>query len=141
LVSCSSTRSFRRVTRLGSKPCSPAPIRIYDSKPASSKVVDLGRYIDHNRKVVRSNTGQIRFDYGRGLCTIDARAAQGATGFLKTAGPLVLSAVTVDSENAYATVLVDLNGNARGVLKAVASGATLKLTLPRDAMYVVLKSE
>jgi len=196
------------------------PVKVhYDSKPAPSTIADLGRFIDHNRKVASSNTGQVRFDYGRGVCLIDAPAAQGASGFLKAAGPVVLSAVTVASENAYATVLVvsldgaalsrsrrvlvqvgtrarptgwadreatftgddgkqtfhgkqvvdtgrmpwavedtkvtltvktpvlrtatllDLNGNARGALKAVASGATLKLTLPRDAMYVVLKSE
>ena len=58
------------------------------------------------RKIVRSNTGQLAWDYGRGLCTLDAPKAQGATGFLKSNGPIKLSDVTIKSDNSYATVLV-----------------------------------
>jgi hypothetical protein len=83
------------------------PVKVhYDSKPAPAKVADLGRFIDHDRKVVRSNTGEIRFDYGHGTCTIDAPCAAGASGFLKTHGPFELKSVTIDSRNEYASVLV-----------------------------------
>ena len=90
------------------------PVKVrYDSDPAMTKVADLGHLIDHKGKVVRANTGQVRFDYGRGLCTIDAPQAQGVTGFLKTVGIVELSDVTIGSENAYATVLVvSLDGEA-----------------------------
>ena len=86
----------------------------YDAKPASRpKIVDLGRFIDHKRKIIRSNTGQIRFDYGQGVCTIDAPARVGASGFLKKHGPVERSSVTIDSQNEYATVLVvSLDGEA-----------------------------
>jgi hypothetical protein len=79
---------------------------VYGSEPAKTTVSDPSRFIDRAQKVVRSNTGQIMWDYGRGFCTVDAPKAQGATGFLKPLGPIKLSDVTIRSENAYATVLV-----------------------------------
>jgi hypothetical protein len=79
---------------------------VYGSDPAKTKVADPSKYIDRERKVVRSNTGQLAWDYGRGLCTLDAPKAQGATGFLKPMGPIKLSDVTIRSENSYATVIV-----------------------------------
>jgi hypothetical protein len=83
------------------------PVKVkYDSDPAKTKVADLGGFIDHDRKVVRGNTGQVRLDYGRGLCTIDAPQAQGACGFLQNIGPVELSSVSLRSENHYASVLI-----------------------------------
>jgi hypothetical protein len=79
---------------------------VYGSDPAKTTVADPSRFIDRARKVVRSNTGQITWDYGRGFCTIDAPKAQGVSGFLKPVGPIKLSDVTIRSENAYATILV-----------------------------------
>ena len=79
---------------------------VYGSDPAKTMVADPSRFIDHERKVVRSNTGQIAWDFGRGLCTLDAPRAQGATGFLSSVGPIKLSDVTIRSENVYATVFV-----------------------------------
>jgi hypothetical protein len=79
---------------------------IYGSDPAKTTVADLGRAIDRERKVVRSNTGQLAWDYARGLCTLDAPRAQGVTGFLRPIGSIRLSDVTIHSENQYATVLV-----------------------------------
>ncbi len=78
----------------------------FDSNPTQTKVADLRPFIDANRKIITSNTGQIRFDFGRGLCVIDAPCAQGASGFLKQAGPIELGAVTISSTNDYASVLV-----------------------------------
>jgi hypothetical protein len=83
------------------------PVKVhYGSAAELTKLADLGELVDPKAKVVRANTGQIRFDYGRGLCTIDAPKAQGVTGFLKNAGSVDLSDVTIDSRNSYATVLV-----------------------------------
>jgi hypothetical protein len=79
---------------------------VYGSDPAKTQVADPSRFIDRERKVVRSNTGQLMWDYGRGFCTLDAPKAQGATGFLKLLGPIKLSDVTINSENAYVTVIV-----------------------------------
>ena len=79
---------------------------VYGSDPAKTRVADLARSIDRKARVVRSNTGQLSWDYGRGLCTVNAPAAQGATGFLNRAGAVSLGDVTIRSDNDYATILV-----------------------------------
>ncbi len=79
---------------------------VFGSEPAKTAVVDLDKYIDREKKLVRAVTGELVWDYGRGLCTIDAPRSQGATGLLKSVGPIKLHDVTINSGNSYATVLV-----------------------------------
>jgi hypothetical protein len=74
--------------------------------PARTRVVDLARYIDHQKKVVTSITGEIALDYGGGLCTVDTPRAQGACGFLAKAGLIRLRDVAFRSNNGYAAVAV-----------------------------------
>ena len=38
-----------------------------------TRVADLSRYIDHDKKLVRSITGEVTLDYNVGLCTVDTR--------------------------------------------------------------------
>lgn len=66
-----------------------------DGGPA--KLRDLARYIDRKAQVVRSSTGELRLDYGRGVLTIDAPAAQGVSGALRGAGKTELRDLTVAS--------------------------------------------
>jgi hypothetical protein len=119
------------------------PVKVhYDSDPALTKVTELSHLIDPKSKVVRANTGQVSFDYGRGLCTIDAPQAQGVTGFLNSAGTVELSGVTVDSKNAYATVLVvSMDGEAltqsRRVLVQVGTTARPTGWVERDRAFAV----
>ena len=56
--------------------------------------------------MVRSITGQLYMDYGKGLCVLNAPKAQGVTGFLKKAGVVKCADVEIQSGNDYATVLV-----------------------------------
>ena len=82
------------------------PVEVkYDGDPSKNKVVDLARYIDPNKKTIRSITGEVTFHYGDGLCTVDAPKAQGACGFLKKAGLIRLGDIAIRSGNAYATLL------------------------------------
>jgi hypothetical protein len=74
--------------------------------PAKSRVVDLSRYIDTQKKVVRSITGEVTFDYGGGLCTLDTPKAQGACGFLAKAKTIRLGDIAIRSQNGYAAVVV-----------------------------------
>jgi hypothetical protein len=67
-------------------------------KPGSVKLSDLSRYIDHQRQTVVSTTGELRLDYGRGLLTIDAPAAQGASGGLAQAGKMETRDLTIASD-------------------------------------------
>lgn len=77
----------------------------YSPSPPPSQVIDLSPYINPKSRSVRSNTGQLNWDYGRGICTLDSPKAAGATGFLKAAGEIKLSQVAITSGNDYATVL------------------------------------
>jgi hypothetical protein len=87
---------------------------------------DLARYIDHQRRVVTSSTGQLRLDYGKGVLTIDAPAAQGASGALREAGEVKLKdlAITSNLELGH-IVAVSLDGQplatARKILLQVMS--------------------
>jgi hypothetical protein len=77
----------------------------YGGNPARSTAADLGQYIDESKKTIRSITGELEWDYGRGLCTLNAPKAQGVTGFLRKVGTIKLADMTIASGNDYATVL------------------------------------
>jgi hypothetical protein len=82
------------------------PVEVkYDGDPAKSRVVDLSRYIDTKKKLIRSITGEVALDYNVGLCTVDAPKAQGACGFLAKAGMISLKDLTIRSANTYAAIL------------------------------------
>ncbi len=73
--------------------------------------VDLGKFIDREKKRITSSTGQIVWDYGKGLVTVNAPRSQSAIGFLAQAGPIRLGDVIIDSKNEYGTVhLISLDG-------------------------------
>ncbi len=78
----------------------------YDGDPSKSKVIDLKPYIDDAAKTVKSITGELALDYGKGLCTLNAPKAQGVTGFLKKQGDFKFADVSIHSGNDYATILV-----------------------------------
>jgi hypothetical protein len=69
-------------------------------------VMDLSEYIDESSRTVRSATGEITWDYGSGLVTVNTPCAQGATGFLAKAGRIELGDIALQSGNEYGTVLV-----------------------------------
>lgn len=83
------------------------PVRVvYGGDPAKSTAVDLAKYIDHDKKTVRSITGEIETNYGQGLYRVNAPKAQAVAGFLGEAGPQKLSDVEIACKNKYATVVV-----------------------------------
>ncbi|MHC4716982.1 MAG: hypothetical protein ACYS5V_08435, partial [Planctomycetota bacterium] len=78
------------------------------------------RFIDREAKIVRSSTGQLRWDYGRGLVTFHTGRSQGAAGFLAQAGPVKGPDVTIDCRNQYAAVIViSLDAKALGQSKKI----------------------
>jgi len=83
------------------------PVRVvYGSDPAKTEVIDLGKYIDRQGKIVRSDTGQIETDYGKGVYRVNAPEVQAAAGFLQEAGVQQLADVEIDCHNKYATIVV-----------------------------------
>jgi hypothetical protein len=81
-------------------------VDVTEAGAGPSKVADLSRYIDRGARKVRSATGELTWDWGRGLVTIDAPAAQGATGLLQQAGVISLGDVTIAAGVEYGSVLV-----------------------------------
>jgi hypothetical protein len=79
--------------------------------PASIRVADLSSHIDDAAKTIRSVTGELLWDYAVGLVTLNAPAAQGATGFFRSAGPVETDNLRIESGMEYgAVVLVALDG-------------------------------
>ena len=74
-----------------------------DAKPLTQ---DLSKHIDRTAKVVRSVTGQLAWNYGTGLLTVDSPKSQAVSGFLAKAGVLKLADLTIESAMEYGTVHV-----------------------------------
>ncbi|MGD0769775.1 MAG: hypothetical protein ABSB42_16450 [Tepidisphaeraceae bacterium] len=89
------------------------PVTVNYGVAGQNTVADLSGFVDRQKKIVSSNTGEIRLDYNIGMCTIDAPCAQGATGLLNHAGNIHLSTIDIASGNRQASVLVvSLDGQA-----------------------------
>ncbi len=84
---------------------------VYDSDPAKTTVADLSRCIDRAGKTVRSITGEVELNYGKGVYRVNAPRAQAVAGFLAEAGTQKLADVEITCRNAYATIItVSLDG-------------------------------
>ncbi len=84
---------------------------IGDNPGSSSTLPELDKHIDRNAKIVKSATGELTFDYGKGLVTLNAPCAQGATGFFQSSGPLTLGDVALNLQFEYgAAFVVSLDG-------------------------------
>lgn len=67
--------------------------------------VDLKNYIDTERQIVRSMTGELFWDAGRGVMVVNTPRAQGIWGFLGDVGTVNLKDVSIQSDNAYGSVV------------------------------------
>ncbi len=55
----------------------------------------LAQFIDHAKKLVTSQTGELKLDWGKGVLIINAAAAQGASGNLAAVGEITLADVSL----------------------------------------------
>jgi len=62
--------------------------------------------LDPDQQRARSVTGELVWEYGRGVVTVNTPRSQGAAGFLGAAGPIRLGAVTIECGNEYAAIQV-----------------------------------
>lgn len=82
-------------------------LRDVGEDPGASKVLsNLPELIDREAKIVRSATGQLTLDFGRGLLTVNAPKAQGVTGFLAGAGAIETADATFRLWNEYAAAVI-----------------------------------
>lgn len=77
----------------------------FSDDQSASKVADLSPWVDRGAKVVRSATGELTWDYGKGRVTLNASHAQGACGFLGQER-VELADVALRIENEYGAILV-----------------------------------
>jgi len=78
-------------------------VAMADNAP-KSRIVDLSKYIDDHAKTIRSATGELTWDYGRGVITVNAPQSQAACGFAGAVGPIELSDCTIDLKNEFGVV-------------------------------------
>ena len=69
------------------------------------KLIDTTKYIDRKNQIVTSLTQQLKLDYGRGVLTINAPAAQGVSGNLKEAGETKLPALSISCDMDLAHII------------------------------------
>ncbi len=81
-------------------------IRDFGNGTALPSPIDPMPFIDAAGETVRSATGEVRWEYGRGLLTVDAPRCQGATGFLAEAGTIELDDVAITCGNEFGSILV-----------------------------------
>lgn len=85
------------------------PVRTIYGGDSSKNYVDpkLNTLIDRKSQTVRSATGELTLEYGKGIAILNAPKAQGVTGFLKEGGgKYSTSDLQITSSNDYATLLV-----------------------------------
>jgi hypothetical protein len=80
--------------------------RSYTNEQSSLESVDLSQYIDTEAKTIKSVTGELLWDYDKGIMKIDTPKTQGVTGFLNKQTSIDLGDITIESGNEYATVMV-----------------------------------
>jgi hypothetical protein len=83
----------------------------FTGAPGRTMLTDLGPMIDHSAKTVRSSTGELKLDYDKGLLTVNAPGAQGASGNLGAGGEIELADASIRSQldNAH-IIIVSLDG-------------------------------
>ncbi len=83
----------------------------FTGTPGKTSLNDLKPFIDRTQQTVRSSTRELKLDYGKGLLMVDAPAAQGASGNLKSMDEIVLGDITIrsDLDNAH-IIVVSLDG-------------------------------
>lgn len=84
----------------------------FTATPGKVTLSDLKLFNDRAEKVVRSSTRELALDYDKGLLTVNAPAAQGASGNLKAGGEIILADLSLrsDLDNGH-VLLVSLDGN------------------------------
>lgn len=79
-------------------------MEVAEEPKSKSKVMDITSYIDRQKKLMKSATGELSWDWAKGVATLNASCAQGACGFLRAAGEISLGDISIKLSNEYAAV-------------------------------------
>lgn len=88
------------------------PVRLeFSETEAGLNTADLAKLIDEQRGRIGNTNGQLEWHYRKGFAQVNTPTSQGAAGFLKDAGEIALSDMTLSSQNEYGTLIaVSLDG-------------------------------
>jgi hypothetical protein len=78
----------------------------FTTGPASVHLVAVKGLINHEAQTVSSTTSELELDYGKGLLTLNAPRAQGASGALQAAGPVATRDLTIASDMELGHIVV-----------------------------------
>lgn len=78
----------------------------FTENDSSLKMMNLAQFIDREKGMVKSATGELLWDFQRGILTINAPKVQGVVGFLNRAGGVRLGDVTIESPLEYGAILL-----------------------------------
>jgi hypothetical protein len=80
---------------------------LYGGKKENTRVnPNLSRLIDPGKKLITSSTGELCWNYGDGVCTLNAPKARGVCGFVNLQKEYRLGELIIRSPNSYAAILV-----------------------------------
>lgn len=65
----------------------------------------LGQYVDVKNKTIKSSSGEMTWDYAKGICQVNCEKAKGVCGFI-AGGKYEMGTVSITSQNNYAAVWV-----------------------------------
>jgi hypothetical protein len=92
---------------------------------------DLSKFIDRKSRRIQSVTGELTWNYGDGLLTVNTPNSQAVTGFLSKAGQVKLGDLTINSPMEYGTVhVISLDGQ-----PIATSGKILVQAFSEEKMY------
>jgi hypothetical protein len=80
--------------------------REYGPRSHAPEIRDLSRYANAGARTIDSLTGELHWDYGRGLVRVNTPRSQGAAGFLAKAGRIELQDSAIECDNEYASIMV-----------------------------------
>ena len=80
--------------------------RTFTGNPKDSMEMNLSKYINKDKNTVSSLTGELYWDYGNGIATMNTPKSQGAAGFLSKQPKIDLADISIECKNEYATVAV-----------------------------------
>lgn len=108
-----------------------------------SKIVEYASLINRQDKIVKSRTGQLEWNYGRGLATVSAPAAQGVTGFLSKAGAISTGDLQLETPMEYGTVMLvsmddqPLKTSSRMLLQVMTEDNNFSWSAPGEGMRAI----
>ena len=79
---------------------------VYGGDPSNTFLSpDLNQLIDNKKKTIKSSSGEMEWDYSKGICQVNTEKAKGVCGFI-AGGKFNMGNVQISSQNNYAAIWV-----------------------------------